>query len=170
MSTDGFRMMSQLLILYVLLIVGISTTTPPANPAYAVQCWKPNPLLLPGVFKDCVEVIDTVTVGHDPTTPYKFSDDPALRPDIKLPHTWRLRGHNCIVGLQWNPEKTGYDRTTLRDIKGAALSAAIQCVIKAPHLGGTVVVGWEHSMVVNVLTLKAPDLSEKHDNGTLSNE
>lgn len=132
MLVDGYRMIKQLLTLFVILTITVSTATPPFNPAYDAHCWEPDPTILPAVFKGCVEAIDTVTNGHDPSEVLKFSLDPALKPDIKFPRSWEASTDRCLVGLQYKLGATGFDRTTLLDVKRAAMAAAMSCVIQ-PH-------------------------------------
>ncbi|KAI4119553.1 MAG: hypothetical protein LQ345_000550 [Seirophora villosa] len=91
--------------------------------------------------------------------------------DIKLPAIWGNAYDDCTVSLQFDPSQSGYDRTTLHDIRAAALAVAFFCVIRPPHLGGTVEVGWEKHMVVNVLSLADDSASSANGgNGTLSSE
>ncbi|KAL8924710.1 MAG: hypothetical protein Q9208_003900 [Pyrenodesmia sp. 3 TL-2023] len=117
--------------------------------AHIPTCWPDTTRFHPITFRDCISVINTdITHTHtphhqyDPDLPLKFSDDPTLHPDIQLPRYWKRVGVNCGVGLDFAPTLRGYDRTTLRDIKAAAMAVAVECVIKPPHVGGYVRVGW----------------------------
>ncbi|KAI4093110.1 MAG: hypothetical protein LQ344_003093 [Seirophora lacunosa] len=155
-------------------LISLATCAPPhLNPIYRPLCWPPQPEIRPAVFAKCrrlAEEIPTSTI-YEPNLPLKFSSDPSQRPDIKLPAIWGNGDDDCTVGLQFDLSRSGYDRTTLLDIRAAALAVAFFCVIRPPHLGGTVVVGWEKHMVVNVLSL-ADDSASSADggNGTLSSE
>lgn len=45
----------------------------------------------------------------------------------------------------------GSDRSNLEDLKEAARGVAVECVIRPPHLGGWVQVGWEGKMKMEVV-------------------
>ncbi|KAL8650268.1 MAG: hypothetical protein Q9210_003919, partial [Variospora velana] len=100
--------------------------------------------------------------------PLKFSPDPSQRPDIRLPVLWGVGNKGCTIGLQFDPDRGGSDRTSLLDVQAAAMAVAFHCVIRPPHMGGTVKVGWEKHMVVNVLALADDDSPADGGNGTLS--
>ncbi|KAL8978576.1 MAG: hypothetical protein Q9205_005868 [Flavoplaca limonia] len=115
-------------------------------------CWDDsddNARFIPVVFRECIQIInDDITRGHDIDVPLKFSFDPTFQPDIQLPKYWKRPGVNCGVGVDLAPGLEGYDRTTLRDIKDAARAVAIACVIRPPHAGGYMQVGWHHKLGV----------------------
>ncbi|KAL8645072.1 MAG: hypothetical protein Q9210_006912 [Variospora velana] len=137
-------------------LLTLATCAPRRNPIYTPTCYAPEqPLIRPAIFSECRDIIREIPTSStfDPGIPLKFSTDPAKRPDIRLPAAWTLAKENCDVGLQFNSGASGYDRTTLYDVQSAALAVARECVIKPPHLGGVVVVGWEKLMAVNVLNL-----------------
>lgn len=46
------------------------------------------------------------------------------------------------------PRERGYDRTTLRDIEDAGRRIAVECVIREPHEGGFVQLGWHNRLGV----------------------
>ena len=131
----------------------VAATAPAAAPYKYLhtshpQCWD-NPLQFPPiVFKDCIEVINKEIIrGHDdPTIPLKFSKDLNLHPDIRLPKYWTRNGRKCGVGVDLAPRMQGYDRTTLDDIQRAARAVAVECIIKEPHLGGYMQLGWHHRL------------------------
>ncbi|KAL8761719.1 MAG: hypothetical protein Q9184_002194 [Pyrenodesmia sp. 2 TL-2023] len=155
-----FQYLVTCIILSALLPLAISPPPPPRphrNPVYAPKCWASHPTVRPAVFAECRDIIrhiPTSTPQFEPSQPLKFSTNPSFRPDIHLPAVWRLPGkENCYVGLQFKTGATGYDRTTLFDVQSAAMAAALECVIRPPHLGGVVEVGWEGRMAVNVLNL-----------------
>lgn len=169
----GFQ---RLFTLSILLLAGISSATPPgSNPVYRPHCWHPTVAdISPTTFNECLEAINKVIIGRDPEEVLRFSSESSLRPDIKLPTKWTIPGppgRRCMVALQWSTDAPigGDDHTTLLDIKGAAMAAAIRCVIRPPHLGGTVLVGWKEHMVVNVLKLGI-DQRGDDNNFTLSTE
>ncbi|KAL9595108.1 MAG: hypothetical protein Q9219_006651 [cf. Caloplaca sp. 3 TL-2023] len=150
-------MVQRILVFSILWVTAIGAVAPGVNPIYRPQCWEELPNLLPAVFRDCLFAFNLIVEGRDPDEVLSFSNKPYLRPDMVLPHYWKPAGKRCMVGLQYNMEATeSIDRTTLFDVKGAALASALQCVIKPPHRGGTVVVGWSGNLIVNVLHLKPP--------------
>ncbi|KAL9016810.1 MAG: hypothetical protein Q9185_005854 [Variospora sp. 1 TL-2023] len=102
--------------------------------------------------------------------PLKFSPDPSQRPDIKLPALWGAGNKKCTIALQFDPDRGGYDRLSLLGVQAAGLAVAVHCVMRPPHMGGTVEVGWGKHMVVNVLALADTDSPDDGDNGTLSSE
>ncbi|KAL8934120.1 MAG: hypothetical protein Q9216_006066 [Gyalolechia sp. 2 TL-2023] len=171
---DGLQIIQRLLTLSILLVSGISSAALlGANPIYHPKCWDPTvPSLAPATFTNCLEAINKVVIGRDPEEVLRFSVESSQRPDIKLPTTWTIAGESCMVGLQWKPTapRRGDDRTNLLDIKGAAMAAAIRCIIRPPHLGGTVVVGWNQHMVVSVLNLNESERSRIEANSTLSTQ
>ncbi|KAL8935065.1 MAG: hypothetical protein Q9216_005599 [Gyalolechia sp. 2 TL-2023] len=115
----------------------------------APQCWDQDDRFQPIVFRECVEIINNdIFEDYDPDEPLKFSFDPRFRPDIRLPKYWKRPGINCGVGVDLAPGLEGYDRTTLRDIKKAAQAVAVECVIKPPHTGGFVQLGWHNKLGV----------------------
>lgn len=44
--------------------------------------------------------------------------------------------------LNLKEREKGSDRSNLEDLKKAAIAVAADCVIRPPHLGGWVQVGW----------------------------
>ncbi|KAL9011945.1 MAG: hypothetical protein Q9173_003256 [Seirophora scorigena] len=172
-SSDSTITMKEGLVAFATLLSLAACALPHLNPIYRPLCWPPHSEIRPAVFAKCrrlAEEIPTSTI-YEPDLPLKFSTDLSQRPDIKLPAIWGNGDDDCTVGLQFDPNRSGYDRTTLLDIRAAALAVAFHCVIRPPHLGGTVVVGWEKHMVVNVLSL-ADDSASSADggNGTLASE
>ncbi|KAL8768504.1 MAG: hypothetical protein Q9209_005295 [Squamulea sp. 1 TL-2023] len=131
-------------------------------------CWDNPSLFRPIVFRRCNEVINNEITKHfNPNIPLKFSSDPNSHPDIHLPKYWKDEGANCGVGVDFAVGEEGYDRTTLGDIKAAARAVAIECVIKLPHLGGYIRIGWRNKL--GVLITGKSKLSNML-NATLLNE
>ncbi|KAL8801238.1 MAG: hypothetical protein Q9182_004587 [Xanthomendoza sp. 2 TL-2023] len=164
-------MLSILLTLATLLTLSISPPPPRPVLIHRPKCWTDSQTLLrPAVFAECRDNARSIlrTQGLDPDIPLKFSADPATRPDVKLPTAWGHRRDNCDIWLQANPPGTrkGSDRTTLRQVEEAAMTVALECVIKPPHLGGLVVLGWNDKLAVNVINFGPED--EINDNRTLS--
>ncbi|KAL8785266.1 MAG: hypothetical protein Q9213_003470 [Squamulea squamosa] len=119
-------------------------------------CWDDPFLLRPIVFRRCNDVINNEIRDFDPNIPLKFSYNPDSHPDILLPKYWRDEGGNCGVGIDLAEGEEGYDRTTLGDIKAAARAVAIECVIKMPHLGGFMRIGWHHKLGVMIVGKNRP--------------
>jgi len=132
------------------------------------SCWPLDESTSPLIFKECFNIISQdVARGRDLNLPLKFSPDSSLEPDILLPATWSGGTSNCIVGLAFEPGRTGYDRVSMLDIKRAATAIGLECVIKPPHRGGILQIGWYDKMGL-VLVSKEP--SRRGKNGTLSIE
>ncbi|KAI4219525.1 MAG: hypothetical protein LQ349_008329, partial [Xanthoria aureola] len=107
------------------------------------ECFDDPRKFAPVIFRDCIDVINhEVTRRYDPTVPLKFSQDPNLHPDIRLPHFWSRAEHKCGVGIDLASHVHEYDRTTLEDIQTVARAVAVECIIKGPHLGGFTTTGW----------------------------
>ena len=124
-------------------------------------CWEDHTPFVPATFRDCIDIINSdIAEGYDVDEPLKFSHDPSFRPDIQLPKYWKRPGISCGVGIDLAPGLQGYDRTTLRDIKGAARAVAIACVIRPPHAGGFVQIGWHGKLGVLISGQRAPRASE----------
>ncbi len=130
----------------------LTTSTP--------TCWSPTSRFPRITFHDCLPLINTeITRQHshlDPSLPLKFSADPALRPDLPLPTYWNRAGVNCGIGIDFAPRQRGYDRATLEEVRAAAMALAVECVIKAPHTGGYVRVGWFDKLGVLISGARAP--------------
>ncbi|KAL8953685.1 MAG: hypothetical protein Q9222_000469 [Ikaeria aurantiellina] len=145
----------------------VTAAAVPALRARIAVCWDDPTKFRPLIFKDCIEVINNeITKGYDPNIPLKFSSDPELHPDVELPKYWKRPNARCGVGVDFGPVLTGYDRTTLNDIKEAALSVAIECIIKPPHVGGYMQLGWEDKLGVLIAGRRPPNQA----NITLSEE
>lgn len=131
------------------------------------SCWPNDESTGPLVFRECLDIINHVVAhGHDLNVPLKFSQDSSLEPDILLPMSWLGgRTSNCIVGLAFVPDKTGYDRVSMSDIQRAATALGVECVIKPPHRGGIVQIGWFDKMG---LVLVSEELLKRDKNKTLS--
>ncbi|KAL8865042.1 MAG: hypothetical protein Q9174_007103, partial [Haloplaca sp. 1 TL-2023] len=129
-------------------------------------CWEDESLFLPATFRDCIDIINNdVAAGYDIDEVLKFSFDPTFRPDVQLPKYWKRPGLGCGVGVDLAPGLQGYDRTTLRDIIVAARAVAVDCVIRPPHTGGFVQIGWHGKLGVLISGRRAPEVL---DNGTVS--
>ena len=147
-------------ILCVLAILRTTTAAPPPVHANVPGCWEDTTRFSALTFKDCIEVIDNeITRGYDPDQPLRFSNDPAKHPDILLPKYWRRPGVKCGVGLDFRDATKDYDTTTLNDVKQAAKLLAIACVIKPPHIGGYLELGWRNKMGA-LIAGKKPRLDE----------
>ena len=125
------------------------------------ECWDPEPRFPQLVFRDCLEIISRdITHGRDPDLPLKFSRFLSQDPDIRLPAVWRSRAgtarNRCLVTVDYAGDEVGWDRTTLNDIKRAAMAVAMQCVIEEPHLGGVLRLGWHDMLGVMVAGYTAP--------------
>ncbi|KAI4122252.1 MAG: hypothetical protein LQ338_005925 [Usnochroma carphineum] len=160
-------MLKYLVVLTASLALVTCAPPPQIDSVYTPKCWDQRPVLRAAVFAQCRHIIHDIPVADDPDVPLKFSDDPAQRPDIKLPAVWGSDNEYCHVGVHFRSGSTGYDRTTLHDIQGAAMAIALECVIKPPHLGGLVRLGWEELLVVTILRSASPDLLANDGNGTL---
>ncbi|KAL8800261.1 MAG: hypothetical protein Q9200_007301 [Gallowayella weberi] len=133
----------------------------------SLRCWDDLTKFHPIVFRKCNDVIkNKITKDVDSSLPFKFSGDPSQHPDIQLPKYWTSDDSSCGVGIHIPPDIKGYDRSTLGDIQAAARTLAIECVIKPPHLGGHMQVGWYDKMTV-LMTGKA--IPSNSLNATLSN-
>ncbi|KAL9033165.1 MAG: hypothetical protein Q9180_006096, partial [Flavoplaca navasiana] len=132
------------------------------------SCWddnNDNARFIPVVFRECIQIInDDITRGHDMDEPLKFSFDPTFQPDIRLPKYWKQPGVNCGIGVDLAPGLEGYDRTTLRDIKDSARAVAVACVIRPPHAGGFMQIGWHNKLGVLISGQRALSTPK---NGTL---
>ncbi|CAL8574509.1 hypothetical protein XPA_000467 [Xanthoria parietina] len=118
-----------------------------------LECWPASSTLGPTTFKECVESVSKSLIppGADPDIPLKFSKDLKLNPDFTLPNFWKSWNGDCIIGIDFERDVGGYDRTSLNDIKRAALAVARRCVIPPPHLGGTVYpLGWQGKLGVSI--------------------
>lgn len=67
---------------------------------------------------------------------------------MQLPFTWSSPAHSCVVGIDIPAAVGGSEKTSLYDIRMAAQAVAVECVIKPPHLGGIVHVGWKTKLQV----------------------
>ncbi|KAI4270083.1 MAG: hypothetical protein L6R38_007237 [Xanthoria sp. 2 TBL-2021] len=118
-----------------------------------VDCWPESSMLGPTIFKECIDAINKSLMppGTDSDIPLKFSRDLKLNPDFTLPHFWKSWNGGCVIGIDFERNVDGYDRTTLNDIKRAALAIARKCVIPPPHLGGIVhPLGWQNKLGVTI--------------------
>ncbi|KAI4194633.1 MAG: hypothetical protein LQ350_007658 [Teloschistes chrysophthalmus] len=143
----------------------------PALKAGDPRCWVPAISPHPLIFKDCDSVIRRQILNEhafDPDQPLTFSRDVNLNPDIKLPETWTSPGGDCIVGVDIPSTLGGEEKTSLRDILFAAQAVAVECVIKPPHIGGLMLVGWQKKMNVVIVSIKGPpNVRLPGGNGTL---
>ena len=136
------------------------------SPLAATGCFDPSPLIRPAIFAECISVINLIPIiVRDPNLPLKFSEDPAQRPDIELPVFWRDHQNKCVVNVDIKDGQTGYDRSSLHDIAEWAKAVALECIIRPPHLGGSVTVGWHRKMSLTVGKL---DPLSKKVNGSLA--
>lgn len=146
-----------------------------------LRCWGPEASTKPLIFRECNEIIVHrigLTYGpsrrpFDPSLPLTFSRERVPRPDVRTPKTWydhAAEGSDCLIGVDIPSTEGGTDKTSLHDIKLAAMAIAVDCVIKPPHLGGIMQVGWAHKLNVVITNLAGPTnvLARKTDfNSTL---
>ena len=129
----------------------------------APRCWNADMSPRPIVFRDCNEIIvhgigttsDRSRRPFDPSRPLIFSRDRGLGPDVRTPKTWydEARETSCLIGVDIPSHLGGSDKTSLDDIKMAAMAIAVECVIKPPHLGGILQIGWAHKLNVVVTSM-----------------
>ncbi|KAL8715358.1 MAG: hypothetical protein Q9220_000691 [cf. Caloplaca sp. 1 TL-2023] len=151
-----FSIPGMLLISVVALITVANATAVGGFKAY---CWPTGGMMHPLVFKECLNVINNAIIppGSDPNLPIKFSQDIKLRPDFLLPKQWPGKIGSCMVYISFMENVSGYDMTTLNDIRNAAKAIATECVIRPPHLGGVMdPVGWHSKMAVMVGRFNEP--------------
>lgn len=130
------------------------------------ECWDDLTQFSPIVYRNCIDVINNeITKGRDPDIPLMFSNDPTMHPDIKVPTYWKSSDSKCGVGVDMAFQLRSYDRTTLNDIKRAAKVVAVECIIKPPHLGGAMQLGWHERLGVLITGGKPRPIRL---NGTLS--
>lgn len=124
------------------------------------RCWTPAASPDALVFKECYDIITRKiprTGSFDADIPLIFSRDESLRPDIETPYSWISRPPGkCIIGVDIPSVVGGSEKTSLRDIEYAAKAIAVRCVIQPPHLGGILVIGWQHKLNVIITGMTAP--------------
>lgn len=124
------------------------------------RCWHPQVSPKPLIFRECSTIISQLIprAGRfDKTTPLSFGRAGPLHPDVETPFSWQLpRPSNCIIGIDIPAAVGGTDKTSLKDIQDAALAVAIDCVIKPPHLGGIIAIGWQEKLNVVITGLEGP--------------
>ncbi|KAL8942510.1 MAG: hypothetical protein Q9216_001611 [Gyalolechia sp. 2 TL-2023] len=139
--------------------IAAAAAAPPHHLLHAnhPQCWDDPTSFGPIVYKDCIELINqaVTTEPHDADLPLKFSNNPSMHPDIRLPRYWKRTDAKCGLALDFAPQRGGYDRTTLNDVRRAASAVAVQCIIKPPHLGGYMELGWYNRLGVLVTGRRA---------------
>ncbi|KAL8646052.1 MAG: hypothetical protein Q9210_006354 [Variospora velana] len=130
------------------------------------RCWYPQISPNPLIFKECNYIITKLiprTGNFDTSIPLIFSRDESLHPDVETPKSWQLpRPVNCIVGIDIAHAVGGSDKTSLKDIQHAATAIAIECVIKPPHLGGILQIGWQEKLNVIITGLEGPKGMLRH--------
>lgn len=146
----------------VIYLLFISHLTHQAITSSHPHCWghaDAGPTL---TYRDCLNVINQQVIrGRDLDIPVKFSRDPTINPDVILPISWASRTGDCFVGLDFAPGGGGYDRTSWRDIQRAAQAIGVLCVIKEPHRGGIIQIGWYDNLAL-VLLAPPPALNDKN--------
>lgn len=162
-----------LTILAVFLVLHI-LANPILGPGGVPRCWYPAVTSHPLVFKECNDII-LHHVTHDdkfnPDMPLSFSRERSLKPDIKLPKTWHGRNEgDCVVGVDIPEAIGGSEKTSLTDIMYAAQGIAIECVIKPPHLGGILQIGWQNKLNVVIVSMHGDTPRYAVANGTLDDE
>ncbi|KAI4125954.1 MAG: hypothetical protein LQ338_004010 [Usnochroma carphineum] len=155
--------------LFLLLLLNNPATTAAVTlpPSHPINCNTPSspPSLHPATFSACLRLLKAIPAVHPvmpPTHPLKWSADPSTDPDFGLPARWESPGQ-CAIQLDMKDGERGWDRSNLADLKDAAMAVAVGCVIRPPHLGGWVNVGWEGKMMLAVW--KGEDIGR--ENGTV---
>ncbi|KAL8659403.1 MAG: hypothetical protein Q9226_000430 [Calogaya cf. arnoldii] len=144
------------LILHVVLSTVVAAAVP--------RCWDPEVSAKSLVFRECNEIIvNQIGLTYDrsrrpfnPSLPLIFSRDPVPQPDIRTPKTWFNEedvDSSCLIGVDIPSYRGGSDKTSLHDIKMAAMAIAVECVIKRQHLGGILQIGWAHKINVVITSL-----------------
>lgn len=139
------------------------------------RCWRPEVSPKPLIFRECKEIIvhqigltyDASRRPFDPSLPLIFSRDRVPRPDIRTPKTWfnhEIEESSCLIGVDIPSHRGGSDKTSLHDIKTAAMAIAVDCVIQSPHLGGILQIGWANKINVVITSMMA---ARTDSNGTL---
>lgn len=132
-----------------------------------LRCWGAETSTKPLIFRECNEIIvhwigrtyDSSRRPFDPSLPLTFSRERVPRPDVRTPKAWydhEAEGSDCLIGVDIPRTPGGTDKTSLHDIKMAAMAIAVECVIKPPHLGGIMQVGWAHKLNVVITNLGGP--------------
>lgn len=140
------------------------------------RCWAPEVSPKPLIFRECNEII-VHQIGQtydpsrrrpfDPSLPLIFSRDRVPRPDVRTPKTWynyEIEDSSCLIGVDIPSHQGGSDKTSLQDIKMAAMEIAVECVIKSPHLGGILQIGWANKINVVITSMMA---AKTDFNGTI---
>ena len=146
-----------------------------STPTRVPDCWDPQPYFHPLIFRDCIEIIThEITRGRDPDIPLKFSRFLSEQPDIRLPAVWRSRAgktpNNCLISVDYASEGFGHDWTTLNDVKRAAMTVATECVIKEPHRGGALRLGWNNMLGVMIAGYMGPPTRNENWTATVESE
>lgn len=161
------------LLTYTLMVIGSPLIHNISVPDRHPNCWDPETGFPPLIFRDCIEIINQeVTRGRDPNIPLKFSRFLSEQPDIRLPAVWHSRAgtarNKCLISVEYASSAVGHDWTTLNDIKRAATTVAMECVIKEPHLGGVLRLGWHNMLGVMIAGHMGPPTNRA--NGILESE
>ena len=151
----------------IILVIGSPLIHNISNYGHNPECWDPEPRFPPLIFRECLEIMShDITHGRDPDMPLKFSRFPFQEPDIRLPAAWLSKAganrNKCLVTVDYAGDEVGWDRTTLNDIKRAAMAIAMHCVIKEPHLGGVLRLGWHDMLGVMVAGYTASPTSSRN--------
>lgn len=158
------------IVLFSFLIICSNSRYPAAAQGPSLNCWPATPSLHPVIFKECLDIISKIiSPGTESDIPLKFSTDPRQRPEFLLPKYWDSKPENCVLAVDFKKGVDGYDRTTMNDIKYAALAIAKRCVINSPHLGGIITpIGWQKKLEIMVGGFDQQ--RNKVLNGTVSSE
>ncbi|KAI4223666.1 MAG: hypothetical protein L6R36_005253 [Xanthoria steineri] len=164
-----------ILLTYTVIVIASPLVRNVSIPTRAPECWDPQPYFHPLIFRDCIEIIThEITRGRDPDIPLKFSRFLSEQPDIRLPAVWRSRAgrtpNNCLISVEYASDGFGHDWTTLNDVKRAATAVATQCVIKEPHRGGVVRLGWNNMLGVMIAGYMGPPTRNGNQTGTIESE
>ncbi|KAL8708944.1 MAG: hypothetical protein Q9220_006276 [cf. Caloplaca sp. 1 TL-2023] len=124
----------------------------PSTLAVAMTCFRPrpgSPILHPTTFKSCYAIqFNLVKSASKPKAPITFSRNPSL--GYKLPEYWQVG--NCALLLDMNTDEEGVQETmSFFEIATDVGPLNVECVAKAPHMGGTYPVGPRGAMNVTLI-------------------
>ncbi|KAL8803101.1 MAG: hypothetical protein Q9200_006350 [Gallowayella weberi] len=161
----------------VLLQLHLATVT-----AVEPWCYRPPGPFGKLIFSECRQAIGQITQTRNPSTqrpfnpslPLLFSRYRSERPDVKTPKSWsdHVSSGDCIVGVDIPDALARTDKTSLDDVKNAAMAVAVECVMQGDHLGGMIRVGWQNSIFLVIRSFSDPSIvpvgGSHHLNGTLA--
>ena len=114
-----------------------------------LECWAQNPSnesqLLPVIYKECRETVLSIYLGQKALAPIVFGRSPDA--GFQVPHTWDYGSCEVVIDVR---EEGLWETETFAAILKRAFNLAIECVIKAPHLGGRSFLGREEGLQVSM--------------------